>query len=172
MVTKREVAAAHNEMVEALGLWAHLAGMQPLMPGGPERVTLLERERILVDCYCAWNELRLQLDGQGPAVARSTSIAAAKANIMLKQSLRRTILSMVVSHYRHFGTGMTSDEIQGRLKGKHQSVSARVSELVNIYEFLVDSGEKRETSSKAKATVWKPTHEAIDLVQAAEMGAE
>lgn len=166
MVTKREIAAAHNEMIEALGLWAHLAGMQPLMPGSYERtVTLPAMERTLIEKFDTWDELRLSLEGEGPAVARATSIAAAKSRLMGKQSLRRDILVMVVAHHNKWQVGMTSEQIQARIpEGTHQTVSARVSELVNTYQLLHDSGRKIETSSGSKATVWEPTDECRQLV--------
>lgn len=168
MVTKRELAAAQQAMIDWSG---PLVALARRYPGG-----VIHVDGSIMQGFCAayesWDALRKQLDGEGPAVARSTSIAAGKANIMAKQSLRRTILQVIVGHWDHFGWGMTSDEIQGRLKGKHQSVSARISELVNTYGLLVDTGKKAETSSGAKAILWGPTPEAIELVHAAYRGAE
>lgn len=166
MVTKRELAAAQQALNDAVAYVVRC-----IIAGDTAGQNSPGVDGICV-AYESWDKLRKQLDGEGPAVARSTSIAAGKANIMAKQSLRRTILQVVVGHWDHFGVGMTTDEVQGRLKGKHQSVSARISELVNTYGLLVDSGAKAETSSGAKAIRWKPTQEAIDLVHAAYRGAE
>lgn len=165
MVTKREVAEAQQLLNEAVGN-AIVQRRNPVL--GQTASAWLRVET----CYDQWRRLRNELDGQGLAVARSTSIAAAKSNIMGKQSLRRTILQVIVGHWDHFGWGMTTDEVQGRLRGKHQSVSARISELVNTYGLLVDTGKKAETSSGAKAILWGPTPEAIELVHAAYRGAE
>lgn len=157
MVTKRELAdaqAALNEAAHGLVVYWATRGHN----------LLVDPEMALMTALSDWDVKRRQLDGQGPAVARSTSIAAAKSNIMLKQSVRRTILEIVVLHWNHFGVGMTSDEIMRRLGGKHQTISARVSELVNTYGLLVDTGLKLETSSGSKAIAWGPTGEAIALV--------
>lgn len=159
MVTKREIAAAQQALNEAVDHFLNYVDQ--------DRDYYTARSR-LRDAYDEWTILRLSLEGEGPAVARATSIAAAKANLMQKRSLRRTILCMVVSNYRGLGVGLTTDQIQSRLQGKHQSVSPRVSELVKTYELLRDSGRKAETSSGAKAIVWQPTQEAIDLVLAAQ----
>lgn len=167
MVTKRELSEAQgllNTNVDTV--LRRLDEVGPAIVVGDRLLRLsLASLRVARDDL---KSKRDQLDGQGPAVARSTSIAAAKANIMLKQSLRRTILSLIVNHYTGFGVGLTSDYIQGRLKGKHQSVSARISELVNTYGLLVDSGQRAETSTGSKAIMWAPTQEAIDLVLAAQ----
>lgn len=161
MVTKRELAEAQQALNDSVrGLVRHLRH-------GEGGLSVHGNHDVVCRAYDRWDDLRVQLDGQGPAVPRETSIAAAKANIMHKQSLRRTILQMVVAHWNHFGVGMTTDQIQGRLRGKHQSVSARVSELVNTFELLVDTGVKGETSSGKKAVRWGPTAEAIALVGAA-----
>lgn len=174
MVTKREIAdaqAALNEAVRELRnelakLRAHgMSDTWPLAMGVPREILQPIYAR-----YNEWDEMRRSLEGQGPAAARSTSIAAAKANVMLKQSVRRDVLTTVVLHYNHTGEGMTSEQIQARLHGSHQSVSARVSELVNVYELLRDSGRKIKTTSGYKAIVWEPTEEARLLVEPVTTG--
>lgn len=175
MVTKREVAAAQQALNEAVGYWLSHRASPPYGLGSGYEQEMWEEEnrdneQNINNAYATWDSFRKQLDGEGPAVARSTSIAAAKSKIMLKQSVRRDILQMVVAHWNHYGVGMTSDEILARLRGKHQTVSARVSELVNTYQLLVDSGQKKNTSMGSKAIVWRPTDEAIALVAAAVTG--
>lgn len=161
MVTKREVADAQRRVLEAVEDW---------FPGPPTSPGLTVEEDALADAYREWDRLRKELDGQGPAVARSTSIAAAKGDIMLKQSKRREILVLLVQHYQRFHDGLTADQILARMSGRHQSISARVSELANIYGLIKDSGRKRNTSLGKKAIVWEPTEEAIELVAAAVTG--
>lgn len=160
MVTKRELAEAQRELNEAVGNL--LTAFADPVPGR----TGSARMRLQL-AFDEWNRVRVQLDGQGPAVARSTSIAAAKANIMHKQSLRRDVLTLVYNHWMQYRMGCTSDYVQGRLRGKHQSVSARISELVNTYGLLKDGGDKMKTSSGAMAICWVPTDEAIALFDAA-----
>ena len=159
MVTRREIAEAQQALNEAVGNL--LAAFADPVAGrtGSARMRLQF-------AFDEWTRLRASLGGEGAAVARSTSIAAAKSNLMLKQSVRREILEMVVAHWNKYGVGMTSEMIQARLHGKHQTVSARVSELVNLFGLLVDTGAKRETSSGSKAIQWGPTSEAIELVRA------
>jgi hypothetical protein len=154
MATKREVANAQAKLNEAVGRWVdHHTGVGDI-----------------IDAYREWDRLRRDLEGAGPAVGSYTSIKAAKSNVMLKASLRREILVMVCAHWNHYGVGMTTDLIQARLKGQHQTVSARVSELVNKHGLLVDTGTRAKTRSGADATVWGPTALALEMVAAAVTG--
>ena len=50
--------------------------------------------------------------------------------------------------------GATADEIQAALDMTHQSGSARVSELLNKYGEIKDSGRQRKTRSGSNATVY------------------
>jgi hypothetical protein len=55
--------------------------------------------------------------------------------------------------------GMTSDEVERRLKRPHQSVSARINQLRDL-GYLVDTGERRRTGVEHKgrpAIVWAPS---------------
>jgi hypothetical protein len=57
--------------------------------------------------------------------------------------------------------GMTCDEVELNLGLRHQTASARINELVKA-KYIEDSGERRDTSSGRKATVWKPTRRASE----------
>lgn len=196
MVTKREIAAAQQALNEAVARFfdARLAKLRDLAVEVGDYIdtpdfqldpdanaqtidtveTIIRRSLAPVSlAYDEWDRLRSTLEGEGPAVARSTSIAAAKSRLMGKQSLRRDILVMVVAHHNKWQVGMTSEQIQARIHGgTHQTVSARVSELVNTYKLLRDSGRKILTTSNSKATVWEPTDEARQLVSTSITGKE
>lgn len=63
--------------------------------------------------------------------------------------------------------GLTADGVQARLKGTHQSVSPRVSELAKK-GWIYDTGRTRATRSGRQATVYAPTilaKEAAALVE-------
>lgn len=56
----------------------------------------------------------------------------------------------------HSGFGLTTEQVEQRLKGKHQSISPRVTDLIRK-GYVVDSGRRRKTTSGNEAIVWKPT---------------
>jgi hypothetical protein len=55
--------------------------------------------------------------------------------------------------------GLTCDEIELLMNGKHQTISARVNELRDK-GWIKDSGRKRKTRSGRQAIVWIPTQTA------------
>ena len=78
-----------------------------------------------------------------------TSRAAAKGIAPSASALRLQILEWI----RDLGAwGATSDEIERMYDLKHQTCSARLSELKKSGE-LIDSGKRRETRSGSKAAV-------------------
>jgi predicted transcriptional regulator len=62
-------------------------------------------------------------------------------------------------------SGMTCDELEELLDGKHQTISARVNELRDK-GWIKDSGSKRLTRSRRKAIVWVPTEQAVQRLRA------
>lgn len=52
--------------------------------------------------------------------------------------------------------GLTTDQLQQRLWGAHQSISPRVTELRQA-GWITDSGIRRKTRSGRAAIVWEPT---------------
>lgn len=115
-------------------------------------------------CYIEWNTLRMQFDGDRPAVARDTSIAAAKTKPLMAGSLRRRVVEAVVAHWKLYGTGLTTDELEVRFKRTHQSVSSAVSDM-DRKGWIVDSDERRVTRSGCKAIVWKPSSWAAEMIE-------
>ena len=96
--------------------------------------------------------LRPYADRHVPRVKGSdTSTAAAISQEPSLASTQYKILSII----RYYATsGCTDDELEGVTGLRHQSVSARRRELV-LAGLVVDSGERRLTSSGRMATVWK-----------------
>lgn len=66
----------------------------------------------------------------------------------------RVFREIVLAH--HGGYGLTTEQVELRLKGKHQSISPRVTDLVRK-GYIQDSGDRRETTSGHEAIVWAPT---------------
>ena len=82
---------------------------------------------------------------------RDTSIAAAESIAELTPQLRARVFEEI-----RLREGATCDELEISLDLKHQTASARVHELMKEGK-IVDSGERRPTSSGAMAIVWKVT---------------
>ena len=120
----------------------------------------------LVDEWHEFDQLRRDFDGDAPASARDTSIAAAKTNLPLKGSMRRTIVQTVVAHHCEYGVGMTCDELEARLRRTHQSVSSGVNG-VEAGGWIRDSGQRKKTRSGVKAIVWEPTEAAVKMIKEA-----
>ena len=80
-----------------------------------------------------------------------TSRDAAESQRGKADSQRAAIRRLIERAGKH---GMTCDEIEAVTEGKHQTVSARVSELARKYRLIVDSGERRPTRSGCKAVVY------------------
>jgi predicted transcriptional regulator len=88
------------------------------------------------------------LAGPPPAARNSdTSVAAAESVAAHTPRLRGMVLEVI----RAAG-GLTCDEVEERLDLKHQTVSARVHELMKLGQ-IVDGGRRKTRSGRA-ATVW------------------
>ena len=99
------------------------------------------------------DQLRL-FDPPVPYVRGSdTSKAAAGTMVLVVGSLRFEVLRFIRSEGE---LGATCDAIECALDMRHQTASARVNELRNG-GFIFDSGERRNTRSGRKATVWLAT---------------
>jgi hypothetical protein len=76
----------------------------------------------------------------------------------------RVFVAILKAH-RGGGTGLTTEQVERALGGKHQTVSPRVTELRDK-GFIVDSGFRRLTASGRKAIVWTPTAVAAEVARA------
>lgn len=83
-------------------------------------------------------------------VGSDTSKAASSSLELVLNELQLLVLTTI----EEAPNGMTCDEVELRLNLRHQTASARVNELMEA-NLIVDSGERRKTSSGRKATVWK-----------------
>lgn len=98
--------------------------------------------------------LQTNLDGDAPANATDTSIAAAKT--LPGGAIRRKVLSTIYLHHQMMGTGMTTDAVERRLDRPHTSVSSAVNYLAS-HGLLEDSGARANTRQGRKAIMWKTT---------------
>lgn len=83
-------------------------------------------------------------------IGSDTSKAASSSLELVLNDLQLLVLKTI----EEAPNGMTCDEVELKLNLRHQTASARVNELMEA-EYIVDSGERRKTSSGRKATVWK-----------------
>ena len=95
-----------------------------------------------------------QYGGTPPHVKGSdTSRAAANSVAMDARHLR----AVVFNHILGSGTvGMTCDQVEETMNGRHQTISARIRELRNEGR-IVDSGRRRPTRSGRSAIVYLAT---------------
>lgn len=79
-----------------------------------------------------------------------TSAAAARSVAIDVQSMKEKIAAHIKNKNKF---GATCDEVERALKMPHQTASARIRGLFTDGR-LKDSGQRRMTRSKRKATVW------------------
>jgi hypothetical protein len=98
---------------------------------------------------------RIDLPLRAPyARGSDTSKEAAESVEPCSGTLRGVVLEQIAK----FGTyGMTCDEAEVATGLTHQTCSARVNELMRLGA-IVDSGRRRKTRSKRRATVWVAQH--------------
>jgi len=77
--------------------------------------------------------------------------------------LARQCFDEIGTVYRNGGVGLTVDQLEQVMHGKHQTISARVNELRNK-GWLADTGIKRPTRSGRPAIVWTPTVQALNFL--------
>lgn len=88
--------------------------------------------------------------GRGARSVRDTSMKAGEDIRRPAPGLREIVLTQI----RISGMfGITCDEIEQQLGMKHQTVSARIRELVQK-DKIEDTGMRRKTRSGSKAIVW------------------
>lgn len=114
--------------------------------------------------------LQMKFDGDRPAVARDTSIAAAKTKPSSAGSLRRRVVEAILARWKLYQAGMTTDQLEVQFKRSHQSVSSAVSDMESK-GWIKDSGERRETRSRCKAIVYVPTDLALTWAAEAHLEA-
>jgi hypothetical protein len=114
----------------------------------------------LIDALSDWQHHCRQFDSDRPAVARDTSIAAAKTRPPAAGSLRRQVVQAVVAQHKLYSKGLTADELCVRLRRGHASVSSAVSDM-ELKGWIYDSRDRRPTRNNAKAIVWAPSERAL-----------
>jgi predicted transcriptional regulator len=96
-------------------------------------------------------ELEAASKAAHPSAGPITSIEAAESLTNVGQ-LAHEVLKTLAAHRG----GLTCDEIEQLMNGRHQTISARVNELRDK-GWIKDSGVKRRTRSGRRAIVWVPT---------------
>jgi hypothetical protein len=101
--------------------------------------------------------------GKPPSVAGSDTSAAAADSI--KHDAKHLRAACFVHVIGSGDVGMTCDEVEVAMRGRHQTISARIRELV-CEGRIIDSGRRRATRSGRKAAVYIATANATPLMVA------
>lgn len=141
--------------------------------GSFARATDIDITRVTVDA-AGWGNLRLAcsaLRHLGLAAPTGTPVnvpstptaadAAASMRKIVGKVVGDVFLEILAAHYTYGVTGLTADAIQVRLKGTHQGISPRITELRDK-GWIMDSGLRRPTRSGRQAIVWKATQLGLD----------
>jgi hypothetical protein len=75
----------------------------------------------------------------------------------------RVFIAILKAH-RGGAKGLTTEQVERALGGKHQTVSPRVTELRDK-GLVENSGYHRQTASGRKAIIWTPTQTAINAAE-------
>lgn len=152
MTKRSERERAEQEVIDAaLQRYAVLADM---------RSTATEHadaQRRLHNACVAYEKMGLaQLSDRGATSnnAPDTSGQAA-ASLDNVSGLARTCFDEIV-----LAGGLTTYQLTQVLGREHQTISARVNDLMKK-GWIVDSGQRRKTGSGRNAIVWKPSHLAL-----------
>ena len=131
----------------------------------PFFASLDKTERILR--LAVENHRALGLDDTSqPAIGNNTTDTSTAAGASMNTHvgrLARQCFDEIGAVYRARGVGLTVDQLEQIMAGKHQTISARVNELRNK-GWVIDSGERRPTRSGRKAIVWTPTVQAMNFL--------
>jgi len=101
-----------------------------------------------------------------PAFSNNSTDTSAEASASMNTHvgrLARQCFDEIGAVYRNGGVGLTVDQLEQVMHGKHQTISARVNELRNK-GWLADAGIKRPTRSGRPAIVWTPTVQALNFL--------
>lgn len=128
-----------------------------------QEVPLLEQDKIfyelrkVVDTYI---EMRLDEADRWKVGTNHPETSQADGPLPNLGDIARQVFQVIETASQQGQYGLTCDEVESRLQGKHQTISARVNELRDR-GWIKDSGERRRTRSGRKAIVWAPTLRAI-----------
>jgi hypothetical protein len=110
----------------------------------------IRNHHLLVTAVEEYEALGLeQLDERGATSNNSTDTSAQAAASL------PNIAGMALQCFDEIALagGLTVDQLEFLLNGRHQTISARVNDLVNK-GWVVDSGKRRKTRSNRNAIVW------------------
>ena len=157
MTARSTRRAAEMELIDAaLGRYAVLAD---------QRSTASQHQAAsqrLHNACVAYERMGLDATSQ-PAFSHNSTDTSAEAGASMNTHvgrLARQCFDEIGAVYRNGGVGLTVDQLEQVMHGKHQTISARVNELRNK-GWLADAGIKRPTRSGRPAIVWTPTVQAL-----------
>ena len=101
-----------------------------------------------------------------PAFSHNSTDTSAAAGASMNTHvgrLARQCFDEIGTVYLNGGVGLTVDQLEQVMNGKHQTISVRVNELRNK-GWLTASGIKRKTRSGRPAIVWTPTVQGMNFL--------
>jgi hypothetical protein len=150
MTTRSERHHAEQAVIDnAYRLRAAVLGGSP--------ADIIAKQRILISSVADHERLGLaQLSQRGATNSVDTSNQAATSLGNISGLAQRCYDEIVLAG------GLTTDQLEQILNGKHQTISARVNDLINK-NWIVDSGLRRKTRSGRDARVWRPSQLAMQV---------
>lgn len=147
MTERSKRRAAELAVIEAAN---HLYDVGPR--GGA--VDMISAVKATMELCNRVEELRdLGLADPGRARAnKGAPVTAQQAAIWMNGEKAKSVCSRIV-RILHYHGALTAEEAQHILKGKHQTISARINELRDT-GWIVDAGRTRKTTSGREAIVW------------------
>ena len=112
----------------------------------------------LVEAVRKYRDFEMESVGRTvvPFPASDTSAEAAASVERKVGPLAQRCWDLIRLSYESGKEGLTCDDLEVWLQGRHQTVSPRVNELRDK-GWIVDSGKRRRTRSGRLAIVWRPT---------------
>lgn len=143
------------------------------MIAGNERVRAVapDLSEALADAIARYDAAGADFDTKGAAGARQTSVVAAVTTLPLKGSTRRDVVQLICAVDAFSQDGLTVEQLCGRLRKSHQTVSSAVN-WAEAAGWIVDSGQRRMTTHRKPAIVWRPTSKATAATREASTGTE
>jgi hypothetical protein len=163
MSTKRQLDEARQRVTNAAIEWAEVRFNHNQVPySDTYKQRLWNAEQNLREAAAAAYRLAVDLNGDRPANASYTSIAAAKS--WPAGGLRRRVLTAIYGATSNGVTpGLTTDSLEVRLNRAHTSVSSAVNYLVN-HGLLEKAGARQKTRLGRLAECYRLTPLAQRLI--------
>jgi hypothetical protein len=120
----------------------------------------------LADALADLDALGLETPGRARA-NKGAPVTAKQAAVWMNGEKSKSLCSKIVRLLSQYISGLTTEEIEVLLSGKHQSISPRITDLRDT-GWLRDSEFRRKTKSGGDAIVWKLSYAAWEAIRGQE----